>query len=81
MTAEQWAAQVRQAHAALDSLRSRSLVAARYATDIPNAPEGEYVVAQYKSMYGAKEMVETAYLKKDDGMWRVAGYFVKPAGQ
>ena len=81
MTAEQWAAQVRQAHAALDSLRSRSLVAARYATDIPNAPEGEYVVAQYKSMYGAKETVETTYLKKDDGMWRVAGYFVKPAGQ
>ncbi|PSQ98917.1 MAG: hypothetical protein BRD51_02635 [Bacteroidetes bacterium SW_11_64_17] len=70
-----------QAHAALDSLRSRSLVAARYATDIPNAPEGEYVVAQYKSMYGAKETVETTYLKKDDGTWRVAGYFVKPAGQ
>ncbi|MCS3939677.1 hypothetical protein GGP84_002310 [Salinibacter ruber] len=81
VTAEQWAAQVRRAHAALDSLRSRSLVAARYTKSVPNAPEGEYVVAQYRSMYGEKETVETTYLKKDDGTWRVAGYYVKPGGQ
>jgi hypothetical protein len=80
-TAEQWAAQIRQAHMALDSLRSRSLVAARYTKGIPNAPKGEYVVAQYKSIYGEKNTVETMYMKKDDGTWRVAGYFVKPAGQ
>jgi len=35
-TAEQWAAQIRQAHMALDSLRSRSLVTARYTKGIPN---------------------------------------------
>jgi len=81
VTAEQWAAQVRQAHSSLDSLRSRSLAAARYTTSLPNVPEGEYVVAQYKSIYGEKETVETMYVKKDDGTWRVAGYFVKPAGQ
>ena len=81
VTAEQWTAQVRQAHSSLDSLRSRSLVAARYTSSLPNAPEGEYVVAQYKSMYGEKETVETMYMKKDDGTWRVAGYFVKPRGQ
>jgi hypothetical protein len=81
VTAEQWAAQVRRAHAALDSLRARSLVAARYTKSVPNAPEGEYVVAQYRSMYGKKETVETTYLKKDAGTWRVAGYYVKPGGQ
>ncbi|WP_263787705.1 DUF4019 domain-containing protein [Salinibacter grassmerensis] len=81
MTAEQWAAQIRQAHTTLDSLRSRSLVAARYTTSMPNAPEGEYVMAQYETSYGDKETVETVPLKKDDGTWRVAGYFVKPRGQ
>jgi hypothetical protein len=81
VTEGQWAAQVRRAHNSLDSLQSRSLVAARYTTNMPNAPEGEYVVAQYKSMYGETETVETMYMKKDDGTWRVAGYFVKPAGQ
>jgi hypothetical protein len=81
VTAEQWVVQVRQAHSSLDSLRSRSLVAARYTTNMPNAPEGEYVMAQYKATYGKQETVETVSLKKDDGTWRVAGYFIKPRGQ
>ncbi|WP_240328280.1 DUF4019 domain-containing protein [Salinibacter ruber] len=81
VTAEQWAAQVRRAHAALDSLRARSLVAARYTTNMPRAPEGEYVTAQYRATYGEKDAVETVSLKKDDGAWRVAGYYVKPGGQ
>ncbi len=81
VSAEQWTAQVRQAHSSLDSLRSRSLVAARYTTSVPNAPEGEYVIAQYRATYGEQETVETVSLKKDEKEWRVAGYFVKPAGQ
>lgn len=81
LNAEQWTARVKQAHSTLDSLRSRSLVAARYTNSIPNAPEGEYVIAQYEATYGAKDAVETVSLKKDPDEWRVAGYFVKPSGQ
>lgn len=79
LTAEQWEARVKQAHSTLDSLQSRSLVSARYTTSFPNVPEGEYVAAQYRSLYGDKETVETVILKKDQDEWRMAGYFVKPA--
>lgn len=79
-TAEQWAAQVRRVHSKLDSIRSRSLVAARYTTSLsnPNAPEGEYVVVQYRSQFGEEERAETVILTREEEEWRVIGYFVKP---
>lgn len=78
---EQWLRQIKQAHGPLDSLRSRSLVEARYTPSIPNAPEGEYVVAQYRATYGSAEVVETVSLKKEQDEWRVAGYLVRPNQQ
>lgn len=81
LSTEQWAARLKQAHGPLDSLQSRSLVAARYTESIPNAPEGEYVIAQYEATYGDKKTVETVSLKKDPDGWRVAGYYIKPTGQ
>ena len=52
VSAEQWNARIRQGrtqYPVLDSLRSRSLVAARATTSLPKAPDGEYVVVQYKA--------------------------------
>lgn len=81
LSAEQWTARVKQAHGSLDSLRSRSLAAARYTTSFPNAPTGKYVVVQYEATYGSKKTVETVILKKESDRWGVAGYFIKPADQ
>ena len=81
VTAEQWTQQIQQAHSQLDSLQSRSLVAARYTTSLPNVPEGEYVVAQYRAQYGDTNTVETITLMKDDDAWCTAGYFVQPENQ
>lgn len=81
---EQWAMQIQQTRMqrpVLDSLRSRSLVAARYTTSLPKAPDGEYVVVQYEATYADEQWVETVTLKKDPDAWRVAGYFTKPTGQ
>ena len=83
ISAEQWVARIKQTRTrqpVLDSLRSRSLVAARYTTSLPKAPDGEYVVVQYEAQYAHEPWVETVTLKKDPDGWRVAGYFVKPAG-
>ena len=83
ISAEQWVArieQTRKRRPVLDSLRSRSLVAARYTPSLPKAPDGEYVVVQYEAQYAHEPWVETVTLKKDPDGWRVAGYFVKPAG-
>jgi hypothetical protein len=78
---EQWVARIQQMKTrrpVLDSLRSRSLVAARYTTSLPRAPNGEYVVVQYKAMYADEPWVETVTLKKDPDGWRVAGYLTRP---
>jgi hypothetical protein len=84
ISAEQWVARIKQTRTrrpVLDSLRSRSLVAARYTTSLPKAPDGEYVVVQYKGTYADEAWAETVTLKKDPDGWRVAGYFVKPTSQ
>ena len=84
ISAEQWVARIKQTRTrqpVLDSLRSRSLVAARYTTSLPKAPDGEYVVVQYEGTYADESWAETVTLKKDPDGWRVAGYFMKPAGQ
>ena len=78
---EQWVTRIEQTkkrQPVLDSLRSRSQVAARYTTSLPNAPDGEYVMIQYRATYGDEEFIETMTLTKDGDDWRVAGYFTKP---
>ena len=79
--ADGWASRLKSAHASLDSLRSRSLVAARYTQSVPNAPDGEYVIAQYRATYGERALVETVSLKKEQDEWRVAGYVIRPDQQ
>ncbi len=81
---EQWVMRIKQTKTrrpVLDSLRSRSEVAARYTTSLPKAPDGEYVVVQYRATYADEEFIETMTLKKEGGDWRVAGYVTKPPGQ
>ena len=81
VTTDQWVQQIKQAHSQLDSLQSRSVVAARYTESLPNVPEGEYVVVQYRTVYGDMSTIETMTLMKDGDAWRTAGYFVKPEDQ
>ena len=76
-----WAQRLKSAHSTLDSLQSRSLVEARYTTTLPNMPEGDYVIAQYRATYGTEPAAETVSLKKENGEWRVAGYVIRPVKQ
>jgi len=81
---EQWVMRIEQTKTrqpVLDSLRSRSRVAARYTTSLPNAPDGEYVVVQYRATYAEEEFIETMTLTKEEEDWRVAGYVTKPPGR
>ena len=73
---EQAAASVRQKFGAL---QSRSLKLAEYTTELPNAPEGEYVVLQFDARYANKaDAVETVTPMMDtDGQWRVTGFFIR----
>jgi hypothetical protein len=50
-----------------------------YATSLPGAPDGEYVVIQFETSFENKnDAVETVTpMKDEDGKWRVSGYFIR----
>jgi hypothetical protein len=58
---------------------SRELESKRYRTTLPGAPDGEYVVIQFKASFeNKKSAVETITpMLDEDGQWRVSGYFMK----
>ena len=62
---------------------NRTLASAQYTTKLPGAPDGEYVVIQYKSAFANQPTaIETIVPMLDkDGKWHVSGYFIKPAEQ
>jgi hypothetical protein len=63
----------------LGELVSRKVKSTDYATSLPGAPDGEYVVIQYDASFAKKaSAVETITPMKDpDGVWRVSGYYLK----
>jgi len=63
----------------LGAVKSRTLSSAKYMTSLPGAPDGKYVVIQYKTSFAKKaSAVETITPMLDkDGKWRVSGYYIK----
>ena len=63
----------------LGKVKSRELKGAKYATSLPGAPDGEYVVIQFKTVFeNKKDTVETVTPMLDkDKKWRSSGYFIK----
>jgi hypothetical protein len=76
---EKWESMSRSVRGPLGELKSRELASAEYTTEMPGAPDGEYVVIQYKSSFENKRSaVETvAPMLDKDGKWRVSGYFIR----
>ncbi len=50
-----------------------------YATSLPGAPDGEYVVIQFDTSFeNKKSAVETVTpMSEKSGKWRVSGYYIK----
>lgn len=62
----------------LGSMKTRVLDAAQYTTSLPGSPDGEWVVMKFKTGFANKAYaVETLISKKEDGQWKVAGYYIK----
>lgn len=63
----------------LGKVKSRELKSAQYATSLPGAPDGEYVVIQFQTAFeNKKAAVETITpLREKDKVWRVSGYYIK----
>ena len=63
----------------LGEVLSRNVASIEYAAALHGAPDGEYVIIQYKTSFKNKaSSIETVTpsLEKD-GVWRVSGYFIK----
>lgn len=79
LTRDKWDQALQSARKPLGPMVSREVKSTRYATSLPGAPDGEYVVIQFAAEFARKKSaVETVTSMRDpDGVWRVSGYFIK----
>jgi len=79
VTETKWEQLVRSARAPFEPFGARHQIMARYTTDPPNAPPGQYVLLQYQTdVSGGRHVVETVVPTLDGKRgWRVSGYFIR----
>lgn len=76
---ENWQNSMKGVRGPLGKIVSRELKSKRYTTSAPGAPDGRYVIIQYKTSFENKESaIETVVpMLEKDGKWRVSGYYIK----
>jgi hypothetical protein len=76
---EQWVSTIENVKLNFGKAIKRELISATYKTTLPGAPDGKYVIIQFKTKFEKKESaVETITpMQGNDGEWRVSGYFIK----
>ena len=78
ITVQDWARAVGAARGPLQGLVSRELVSAEFHRELPGAPDGEYVILIFDSVFEKKaKAVETVTVMKDGDAWRISGYFIR----
>ena len=79
VTKQQWEQSMVGVRRPLGKLISRKVKSKQYATSLPGAPDGEYVVIQFQTSFENKRAaIETVTPMLDkDGKWRVSGYYIK----
>jgi hypothetical protein len=63
----------------LGDLVSRKLISSQHVTELPGAPDGQYVVMQFETSFANKKSaVETITVgPEQDDQWKVSGYYIK----
>jgi len=79
VTKDQWVNALNSVRSPLGKVESRTLKNSTYTKSLPGAPDGEYVVIQFDTVFEKrKSSIETITpMKERDGQWRVSGYFIK----
>ena len=83
ITKAEWETKLNTFRKPLGKVSERNIRSKQYTKTLPDAPEGEYVVIQYETIFTNKQTVTetvTCVLDKD-GKWKVAGYYFTPPGQ
>ncbi len=76
---EQWRQQMEAFRKPLGDVQLRHNLSRQYRTTLPGAPDGEYVILQFKTSFSQKQSaIETITpMKIANEQWRVSGYFIK----
>jgi hypothetical protein len=76
---EQWMTALNGVRKPLGKMISRKVLNSTYTTQVPGAPDGQYVVIQFETSFENKQnAVETVTPMMDtDDLWRVSGYYIK----
>ncbi len=78
VTSEKWQSAMKSVRAPLGAVGDRTFVSATYSTRLPGAPDGEYVVLQFKTKFANKDgAIETVTPMLDGDEWRVSGYYIR----
>ena len=79
VTKDNWQRSLTAVRTPLGKVVSRDFKSAQYATSLPGAPDGEYVVIQFAAAFENKRSsVETVTpMMDEDGKWRVSGYYIR----
>ncbi len=76
---QQWVQMLTAVRKPLGRIVSRDLKSKNYMESLPGAPDGQYVVVQFTSMFeNKKSAIETVTPMLDpDGKWKVSGYYIQ----
>jgi len=74
-----WVKALTATRGTLGVVRTRQLKSTTVTHSLPGAPDGDYVILQYDTVFEKKaSATETVTpMKEKDGTWRVSGYFIK----
>ncbi len=83
VTQDEWTSQSEDVTNQVGSIEERNFMGGQYQENIPNLPEGEYVIMQYEATPSDldQKLMEIVATTKEDGEWKVAGYTMRPAAQ
>lgn len=75
---KQWAEQLQNVRPLFGAAEKRVIKTARHATSLPGAPDGEYFVLQFDTVFEKKKgSIEMVTMSQIGGQWQVAGYFIR----
>jgi len=78
LSQEKWEQALVGVRAPLGTVISRKELSNTEYSELPGAPDGEYIVIQFQTSFqNKKSSVETLTLSKSSGQWQAVGYFIK----
>lgn len=78
ITRDGWATSLATVREPLGGIVSRRVSVVDYSTEMPRAPEGEYVLIRFETSFENRPgTVERVTVAREEDEWRVSGYFIQ----